>query len=129
MKYLYRYKYKIYRRFQSDIWGDIILGQKFDNLQKFILKNFEYNLKKFYRIRFKGVLRHLLNRRRNFRLRNSYTNYFMDELERNLYFSKKDYLKKKLLNYTHKLFWLNFFNVYSEVNLLIFKIKKRIWLH
>ena len=109
MKYLYRYKYKIYRRFQSDIWGDIILGQKFDNLQKFILKNFEYNLKRFYRLRLRGTLRHLLNRRKKFKIQNIYTNFFIEKFKWNIAFNKKNFMKIKLLDYAQKLFWLNFF--------------------
>lgn len=66
-------------------------------------------------------MRHLLNRRKKFKIQNIYTNFFIEKFKWNIAFNKKNFMKIKLLDYAQKLFWLNFFNVYSEVNSLMFK--------
>lgn len=136
MKLLYRYKYKIYKRFQSEIWGDIVLSKKFNNLYKFILDNFNYNLRQFYRknfINFFQYLKFLKNKKKNssyiffFKKINLTPLLFNKNLILNEKFSKvfnkskmKNFSKNnKIINYSYSIFWLNLFNIYLNMNNLL----------
>lgn len=136
MKLLYKYKYKIYRRFQSEIWGNIILSKKHNNLYKFILDNFNYNLKKFYKgdlLSFIKYLKILKYRRKDnsrfffkrFFIKNS--PYLLKNVDKKI-FNFRNNQAYSLIKYSYSIFWLNLFNIYSNINfskIFLNKTKKK----
>lgn len=127
MKKLYWFKYKIYKKFHSEIWGLVILKNKKNNLFKFILKNFVYLLRKFYRRTYLKNFNIYL-KSEPLMLKSSLKNKFLFDKFKKKSFNKLFYknlkltaaveLKKLFLKNVYRLFWLKYYNIYNYLSII-----------
>lgn len=127
MKKLIKFKYKIYRRFQCDLWGLLMLKNKRDNLFKFILLRFNYLVRNLHKTYFSKNFKFLnANSRKSdgnilhFK-KNFFKKFYTTKKKISGIFDKKNnsVIKSKynkravvLIKKSYYLFWMNFFKVY-----------------
>ena len=129
MKKLYKYKFKMYKRFQSDIWGLIILKNKSNNnLFKFILAKFNYTLKKFWK---KRTGKFFLKKFKPYLKKKPISNFFINKNSvKSLLINTKKIIPKRFLNVIkynetkilfikkiYHLFWLEFYKMYYHLSI------------
>lgn len=103
MRKIKYFKFKIYKRFQSEIWGNIILKNKQNSAFRMVLRNFRY-------------LKYLFAIKRKKSYASSFF-YNMNKFRKQRYKQKKINFSNNIIVELHNFFWIKFTNFYKKIDL------------